>query len=77
MPCYDDYSTAQHFYKIYYFSSQTSVIPSWYVHIYAYLKDQIIPQYFDRNEKIRLKWIALKYIIIRDVLWESVRSWFH
>lgn len=51
------------------FVNQVETTPSWYVDIYQYLKDQIIPQYFDINKNIRLKRITIKYVIISEVLY--------
>ena len=45
------------------------VIP-WYQHIYKYLKDNFININLDKREKIRMKRLATKYVVIGDVLYK-------
>jgi len=40
-----------------------------YFDIYSYLKDQSIPSYYSKNERLRLRRIAIRYVIIGDVLY--------
>lgn len=40
-----------------------------HVNIYKYLKDQTIPTNSDRNDKIKLKITAIKYVIIGEFLY--------
>ena len=48
MPYYVD-SDSDH---VSYCVTQEGTTPSWHSNIYQYLKNQTIPQYFDRNERI-------------------------
>ena len=43
---------------------------NWYWYIYGYLKDQSIPHRYTKNDRLRLRRIAMKYIIISDVLYK-------
>lgn len=52
----------------FYYVSQEGISLGWYGDVYNYLKDQVIPIFFDRNEKVRLKRTILKYFIIGDIL---------
>lgn len=45
----------------------------WYDDIYKYLKDQIVRINYDKNDRIRLKRIPIKYIIIREVFLDLMR----
>lgn len=51
--------------------SQEGSSPKCYVDIYNYLKDQIILETFDKNEKVRLKKTTLKYVIIGYILYKK------
>lgn len=50
-----------------YYLTQQGISPLWDADIYNYLKYQKNLQYFDRNEKFRLKISTLKYDIIGDI----------
>lgn len=41
----------------------------WYNDIYNYLKNQIVPDNYDRNERVRLKRTVINYVIIGEVLY--------
>ena len=45
-------------------------VSPWYQHIYKYLKDNFINATLDRREQIRMKRLAIKYVIIGDVLYK-------
>ena len=45
-------------------------VSPWYQHIYKYLKDDIIDTKLDRKEQVRMKRLATRYVIIRDVLYK-------
>jgi len=42
---------------------------NWYDDIYKYLKNKKAADYFDRNERVRLKRTAIRYVIIGEVLY--------
>lgn len=43
---------------------------NWYWDIYGYLKDQCIPNKYTKNDRLRLRRNAMKYVIIGDVLYK-------
>ena len=45
-------------------------VSPWYQHIYKYLKDGVIDTKLDRREQVRMKRLATRYVIIRDVLYK-------
>jgi len=45
-------------------------VSPWYQHIYKYLKDNFIDTNLDKREKIRMKRLATKYVVIGDVLYK-------
>lgn len=44
-------------------------IQDWYSDIYIYLKDQSIPSHYNKNDRFRLRRIAIRYVIIDDILY--------
>jgi len=45
-------------------------VSPWYQHIFKYLRDNFIDATLDKREQIRIKKLAMKYVIIDDILYK-------
>jgi len=41
----------------------------WYFDIYSHLKYQSVPSSYTKNDRLRLRSISMKYVIIGDILY--------